>query len=224
MIGEKAGKGCMDNNLSKFDDLIQLMEKTPEVSPPDDFTHRVLTRLEKENTGRRHYSSAGSFLSRRFKPAQIFQNPFFLRDLVESFRRPVAKTECAFYFILTGFFFLVLGLILMAGMQKLTADAPVAGWLAMQPLFSLIAAVGLLTLGAAIYLDGIVAFRIARLALWFYAIMVIVNGWTGITVTHDPFAAVIAMIFSLTGLGLAAFLGIAVDHYEPQQIYSQEAR
>ena len=200
----------MDNNLSKFDDLIQLMEKTPEVSPPDDFTHRVLTRLEKENTGRRHYSSAGSFLNRRFIPAQIFQNPFFLRDLVESFRRPVAKTECAFYFMLTGFFFLVLGLIMMAGMQKLTADAPVAGWLAMQPLFSLIAALGLLTLGAAIYLDGIVAFRIARLALLFYAIMVIVNGWTGITITHDPFATVIAAITgdSLSAVKMRVYRGL----------------
>jgi len=54
--------------------------------------------------------------------------------------------------------------------------------------------------------------------------MVIVNGWKGMTVTNDPFAVFIAAIFSLTGLGLAAFLGIAVDHYEPQQIYSQEAR
>ena len=200
----------MDNNLSKFEDLIQLMEKMPAVAPSADFTHRVLTRLEKENTGARHYSSAWSFSSQRFMPAQIFQNKFFLRDLVESFRRPVAKTDCAFYFILTGFFFLVLGLILMVGMQKLTADAPVAGWLAMQPLFSLIAAVGLLTLGAAIYLDGIVAFRIARLALLFYAIMVIVNGWTGITITHDPFATVIAAITSdsLSAVKMRVYRGL----------------
>ena len=203
----------MDNNLSKFDDLIQLMEKTPRVAPPADFTRKVMTRLSEEKIP-----------AERFSFWSMLGVPILATNLAGGFRRPVAKTECAFYFMLTGFFFLVLGLILMAGMQKLTADVPVAGWLAMQPLFSLIAALGLLTLGAAIYLDGIVAFRIARLALLFYAIMVIVNGWTGITVTHDPFAAVIAAIFSLTGLGLAAFLGIAVDHYEPQQIYSQEAR
>ena len=203
----------MDNNLSKFDDLIQLMEKTPRVAPPADFTRKVMTRLSDEKI------PAG-----RFSFLRMLRVPILATNLAGGFRRPVARTECAFYFVLTGFFFLVLGLILMAGMQKLTADLPVAGWLAMQPIFSLIAALGLLTLGAAIYLDGIVAFRIARLALLFYAIMVIVNGWTGMTVTNDPFAVFIAAIFSLTGLGLAAFLGIAVDHYEPQQIYSQEAR
>ncbi len=203
----------MDNAFSKFDDLIQLMEKTPRVAPPADFTRKVMTRLSEEKI------PAG-----RFSFLRMLRVPILATNLAGGFRRPVARTECAFYFMLTGFFSLVLGLILISGLQKLTVATPVAGWLTMQPLFSLIAALGLLTLGAAIYLDGIVAFRIARLALLFYAIMVIVNGWTGITVTHDPFATVIAAIFSLTGLGLAAFLGIAVDHYEPQQIYSQEAR
>jgi hypothetical protein len=213
MIGEKAGKGCMDNNLSKFDDLIQLMEKTPRVAPPADFTRKVMTRLSDEKI------PAG-----RFSFWRMLGVPILATNLAGGFRRPVAKTECAFYFILTGFFFLVLGLILISGLQKLTVATPVAGWLTMQPLFSLLAAFGLLALGLAIYLDGIIALRLARVALFIFAVMVIVNGWTGMTVTNDPFAVFIAAIFSLTGLGLAAFLGIAVDHYEPQQIYSQEAR
>ncbi len=202
-----------EEKLARFRDLTEMMAKVPRQEPPEGFTAKVMARLSEEKIA-----------AERFSFWRMLGVPILATNLAGGFRRPVAKTECAFYFILTGFFFLVLGLILISGLQKLTVATPVAGWLTMQPLFSLLAAFGLLALGLAIYLDGIIALRLARVALFIFAVMVIVNGWKGMTVTNDPFAVFIAAIFSLTGLGLAAFLGIAVDHYEPQQIYSQEAR
>lgn len=52
----------MKNNFSKFDDLIQLMGKAPDVAPPDDFTSKVMLSVDDEKG-----FSAGKwdFLTRR---------------------------------------------------------------------------------------------------------------------------------------------------------------
>jgi len=201
-----------EEKLARFRDLTEIMEKAPQQEPPAGFTARVMGRLPE-----------GKATVRRFSFRRPFGIPAFTTDLTLGFRRPVTKTECAFYFLLTGFFYLVLGFIMMFGLQRL-AGLLHPGWLSVQPLFGLLLAVGLTALGFLLYTNGRSAVRVARIGTALYAALVVLNGWIGALWTHVPVAVFFAAIFSVTGLGMAAFLGIAVDRYTPETISSQGVR
>ena len=192
-----------EEKWARFRDLTEIMEKAPQQEAPEGFTARVMARLPE-----------GKAIVRPF------WTPAFTTDLTLGFWRPVTKTECAFYFLLTGFFYLVLGFIMMFGLQRL-AGLLHPGWLSVQPLFGLLLAVGLTALGFLLYTNGRSAVRVARIGTVLYAALVFLNGWIGALWTHVPVAVFFAAIFSVTGLGMAAFLGIAVDRYTPETISSQ---
>jgi hypothetical protein len=195
--------------LARFRDLTEIMEKAHRQEYPEGFTARVMARLPEQAV-------------RRFSFRRIFRTPAFTTDLTLGFRRPVTKKECAFYFLLTGFFYLVLGFIMMFGLQRF-AGLLHPGWLSVQPLFGLLLAMGLAALGLVLYTDGRAAVRVARVGTALYAALVFLNGSIGALWTQVPVAVFFAAIFSLTGLGMAAFLGIAVDRYTPKTNSSQGA-
>jgi hypothetical protein len=195
---------------ARFRDLAEIMGNAPRQDPPEGFTARVMARLTEEAAP-----------VRRFSFQRFFQTPAFTTDL--GFRRPVTKAECAFYFLLTGFFYLVLGFIMMLGLQRFPGLLH-PGWLSVQPLFILLLALGLAALGFVLFTDSHAAIRVARIGTVLYAALVLLNGSIGAFWTQLPVAVFFAAIFSLTGLGMAAFLGIAVDRYTPETITSQEVR
>ncbi|MCK9196870.1 MAG: hypothetical protein M0P16_07810 [Syntrophales bacterium] len=201
-----------EEKLARFRDLTEIMRKAPRRETPEGFTERVMERLPEGKGG-----------VRRFSFLRPFWTPAYTRYLTRGFQLPVTKTECAFYFLLTGFFYLVLGSIMMLGLQRLTGLLH-PGWLSVQPIFGLLLAVGLMALGVVLYSNGRSAIRVARIGTVLYAVLVILNGCIGALWTHVPVAFFIAAIFSLTGLGMAAFLGIAVDQYAPETISSQEVQ
>lgn len=199
--------------MDQHQDIINLIKSKPSIEPPADFTVRVMARLPEEME-----------TVRRFSFRRPFRTTAFTTDMTFGFRRPVSKTECAFYFLLTGFFYFVLGVILMIGLKRLTAGLPVAGWLEIQPVFSLLAALCLMALGVALYMDGDAAVRAARIGVTVYAGFVILNGWTGAISTHIPAAVFFSTTFAVAGVMMAAFLGIAIDRYIPETISSQGVR
>lgn len=194
----------------EFKEILDQIAATPSIAPPERFTVRVMARLPE-----------GKAIIRRFSFRQLFRTPVFTTDLTFGFRRPVAKTECAFYFLLIGFFYFVLGIILMIGLKPMTASLPVTGWFGIQPAFSLLTALCLMALGVGLYLDGDTAVWVARIGTLLYAALVILNGWIGIVSTHVPVAVFFSTTFSVAGVMMAAFLGIAVKHYTPEPISSQ---
>jgi hypothetical protein len=201
-----------EKKLARFRDLTEIMEKAPQQEPTEGFTARVMARLPEGKAAVRRLS---------------FRRPFGIQAiamrLTLGFRHPVTKTECAFYFLLTGFFYLILGGSMMLGLQKFSGLHP-PPWLSVQPLFGLLLALGLAALGFILYSDGRAAVRVARIGTALYAALVFLNGWIGALWTQVPVAVFFATIFSVTGLGMAAFLGIAVDRYTQETISSQGVR
>jgi hypothetical protein len=151
---------------------------------------------------------------------QLFVNSAFTTNLNIGFSNPVTKTECAFYFLLTGFFYLVLGGILLLGLP-LPAGLNHTGWLAVQPLVGLLFAAELIALGIAVYTNGESAVRFARVGTVFYAALIILNGFIGTLYINIPVAIFFAVTFSITGLGIAVLLELAVDRYHPETIFSE---
>lgn len=198
-----------DNDNEKwqqFRDITEIMENAEHKHPSADFTSGVMARLSEEKETSR---------------AQLSEK-FFSTTFHFGFSDYVTKTECAFYFFLTGFFYLVLGFILMLGL-RMPAVIMNSGWLSFQPVFGLILAIGLVIMGTAVYREGDVSLRFVRAGTVIYAALIIINGFTGAFLVRIPVAAFFAFIFSLTGLGTAFLLGMAVNRYYPKNI-PQEVR
>jgi hypothetical protein len=195
-----------DEKWRQFRDLTEIMENAEKKRPSDNFTSEVMARLsEKEET------SGLLNLRRLFPTIMNF-----------SFGDSVTRTECAFYFFLTGFFYLVLGFILMLGL-RLPAVLINSGWLSFQPAFGLILAAELALMGIAVYKDGDISIRFVRAGTLLYAALILINGFMGAFFVRLPMAAFFNVIFSITGLATAFLLGLAVNRYYPKTI-SQEVR
>jgi len=198
-----------DEKWVRFRYLTDIMEKAPPKQPPEGFTASIMARLPEEKV------TSWQLLLR-----QLFGNSAFATNLNMGFRNPVTKTECSFYFLLTGFFYLVLGLILMLGLP-LPGGLHHPEWLTIQPLIGLLLAAELIAMGIAVYTNGESAVRFVRVGVVLYAILIILNGLVGTLYIHVPVAIFFAATFSMTGLGMAILLRLAVDRYHPETIFSE---
>ena len=193
-----------EEKWESFRDLTRIMENVPPMHPSEGFTTKVMARLSEEK------ETVKSFSLRRLLSTKLklgFQ-PF------------ITKKEFAFYFLLSGFFYLIMGLILMLGLPLPAGISPM-GWFAIQPLVGLLFAAELTAIGVAVYKKGDSAVYVAQIGTVLYAALIILNGWVGTFYVHVPVAIFFAAIFSMTGLGIAVLLGLAIDRYHPETIFSE---
>lgn len=201
-----------EKKWGRFQDLTEIMRNAPRQEPPEGFTARVMERVPDGKPAVQH-----SWWSR------IVHDPVFTTALTLGFRGAVTKSECAFYFLLTGFFYLILGCIMMFGLQRVAGLLQPA-WLSLQPLFGILLALGLAAVGLFLFTDGRGAIRVARIGILLYAALILLNGSIGALWAQLPVALFFALIFSGTGLVMAAFLGIAIgrcttaDHISSQEV------
>lgn len=193
-----------NQNWEPFRDLTELMENTDKKQVPDGFTAQIMTRLAKEKD-----------VVPRFSFTDLFSTTLNFR-----FRYSVTKTECSFYFLLTGFFYFILGLILMIGLP-LPAVMQTNQWLSFQPVLGLLLAFELAVIGIILYQKGHSAIFFARMGTLLYTALVILNCWIGTFYVQFPVALLFMAIFSLTGLGIAFLLALAIDQYHPETIASE---
>lgn len=190
--------------LSQFKHLIEIMEQTPRHDVPSDFTDNVMAGV-----------SADRPMSPAFSAKNLSAVGFAL-----GFRRLVTRMECSFYFFMTGFFYFILGLILMAGFW-IAGDFHPGGWLAVQPFFSILLAMILSLTGMAVGKNGESAMPFVRAGILLYTVFIILNGWMGVLTLKIPSAVFVTVIFSAAGLGMAFLLGLAINRYRPGTIFSE---
>jgi len=120
------------------------------------------------------------------------------------------RAECAFYFLLTGFFYFVLGLILLMGLP-LPKIIHTNKWLFFQPVFGLLLAAQLTVLGLMLYKKGDAAMGYIRVGTVIFAALIILNCWMGTIYIQPVKTFLIMALHSICGLVLAVLLGRAVD-------------
>jgi len=196
--------GTTDKNIEQFRDLTQIMENASHKTLPDVFTTKVMEKI----AGQKEKSP--SFSLRRLFPT----------SLNVGFQNAITKTECAFYFLLTAFFYFILGLIMLMELP-MPAVLNNNGWLSFQPLFGMLLALELTAIGIILYKKGDTAIRYARIGTLLYAALILLNFWIGAIHIQIPAAILFVAIFSITGLGIAFFLGMAIARYQPGTIFSE---
>ena len=196
-----------EEKWQQFRDLTEIMENTPSKQTADHFTEKVMGRLaEGENT------------------AAMFSMKNLLSNYLDlGFQKPVTRSECAFYFLLTGFFYFILGIIMIIGLP-LPAIMQNNRWISFQPVFGLLIAAELTILGISIYRRGDSAVRMIRFGTVLYAALIILNCWIGTFYIQLTSAVFFIAVFSMIGLVLAVLLGMAIDHYHQETIFSEVHR
>ncbi len=196
--------GKQDENWSQFSDLIEIIENSGQKQAPENFTPHIMARISEVKETDKSLSLRNSFATK----------------FDFGFNAAVTRAECAFYFLITGFFYFVLGLIMMIGLP-LPIIMQNNEWLSFQPVFGLLLAAELTLLGIIIYKKGDSAVLFARLGTVLYAALIILNCWIGAFYIQPATALLFIGVFSMTGLVLAVLLGLAVAHYDTENICSE---
>lgn len=154
-----------EEKLARFRGLAEIMEKAPRQEPPEGFTASVMARLPE-----------GKATARRFSFRRPFGIPAFTTDLPFGFRRPMQKTECAFYFFLTGFAHLILAFVLFLGMRALYGNVAGSSWIRVQPFVVFFLAVWFFIFSILLWRRRLAGLKAARIATFIYLEIVMING------------------------------------------------
>ena len=148
-----------------FRDLAEIMEKAPRQEPPEGFTARVMARLPERKA-----------TVRRFSFRRPFWVPAFTTDLTFGFRRPMQKTECAYYFFLTGFAHLILAFVLFLGMRAIYGNVAGSSWIRFQPFVVFFLSVWFFIFSILLWRRRLAGLKAAMIATFIYLEIVMING------------------------------------------------
>jgi hypothetical protein len=190
--------------MDKHRDIIDLIKSAPSIQPPDDFTRRLMGRLPELDQGiwtrakKTLFNPSGTGIRSRW--AQIM---------------PISNTrECSFCFFITGFFYLIMGIVLMAGFKAIGSSMAAMEWITLQPHLTIGAAAWLLALGMVLMRDGSAAIKIARYGTLLYIFSTVVNGILMRPYLHVPYAGVFIIGFVATSALMGVMLALAVKKVE----------
>lgn len=178
-------------NNDNYKDIINLISATPKAPVPDNFTQNVMERIALVNP-----SEAGV----QSRWAQMLS--------VSNIR------ECSFCFFITGFFYLIVGIVLMAGFKAIGSGIAVTDWIALQPRFTIGAAMWLLALGILLIMDGRIGIKIAQYGTLLYIFFTVVNGLLMRPYLRVPHSDIFVIGFVATGALMGVMLALAVKKVE----------
>jgi len=149
----KDGRNLNTGKIKKYAKIIEQLEALPDRSPPPGLKGSVMTRLEETRLPQAHVQ--GGMLS-------CVRNIF-----APAGKETSGKSVCFLYYMMTGLFYLIIGVALIAGMEK-TGVGRDAGWLSLQPYMALGIALWLFVLGFTLALDGRKGLKIVKYGTLLY--------------------------------------------------------
>lgn len=186
---KKGGKVSMPEEYKEYNDLIKQMKAMPQVTPPSDITQQVMGRLVDEQELSLLY---------QLKKAGL---RFYLGEKNET---SISKAACSFYYIMTGFFYLIIGIVSMTGIKKINVELVDINWIGLQPYFAIGIAIWLFSLGVVLKIDGKAGVNAAKYGTMLYIFLAVLNSILLQSYIQIPYA-----ILFVIGLAAAsAFMGI----------------
>ena len=185
--------------MEKFADIIEKIKKQKTMDPPESFAADVMLRLPDQY------------------PGVLFAVTSFVQKLYQYALAPdddkkggLTRRECSFYFFITGFFYLIIGIILMMGLSGISSGMGAMEWIKLQPHLTIGVAIWLLALGVVLMLNVSVGIKVARYGTLVYVFFALENGILMRSYLHFPFAGVIIIGFVATSAIMGFMLADAV--------------
>jgi len=194
----------MNEDMSEFKDLIRIMETTPKVQPPDGFTEGVMVRLATEQT-----DGVWMRIHSMIDPIVAGVGNGWIQQMTVSTPR-----ECSLCFFMTGFFYLIMGIILTIGFRTIGSGMALADWIALQPYLAIGSAIWLMTLGVILIMDGRVANKLVQYGTLLYIFFTVFNGVLMRPYLHIPYAGVFITGFIAASAVMGTMLALAVRKME----------
>ena len=131
------------------------------VTPPADFTARIMTRIAALQPS--PPSFAGALL-------------LYLKEILPDLKAGdlESKSECSFYFLMSGIFYLILGAVLSFGLSG--TSLMMMRWIRWQPEIMLMISLLFITLGFAVARGGKAVLRTVKSGTFFYMVIAMLNG------------------------------------------------
>jgi hypothetical protein len=126
----------------------------------------------------------------------------------------ISRADCALCFILSGFFYLVVCIVMMIGFEPGSSGLPVESWWRLQPFFTLCYAVGLTLIGALVFLNRQITHRLARLGIMIYFSFTLVNGILSHWFPGESQTVAGWLLFSVGAALLGIFLLVTLHRYQ----------
>jgi hypothetical protein len=191
----------MNDKMSEYEDLIHIIEATPKVPVPDHLTERVMSRLPELDQSvwakLKHSLSNPSWGGIQYRWEQMPN---------------VSNTRgCSFYFFITGFFYLIIGIIAIIGFKEISSRMAVAEWIGLQPYIALGMGIWLFALGIVLMIDGSVSIKAARYGTLFFIFFTVFNGILTQSCLHVPYAGVFVIGLVATSALMGVILALAVQ-------------
>lgn len=184
----------------EYGGLIKIMEDTPSIQPPDDFTGRVMSRIPAYSRG--VWWRIWESLS---QPRES--------GLLDVFVGVPTLKECSFYFFMAGFFNLIMGTVLIAGLKRLGVEICGANWIMLQPQIAFMTATGFIALGILLPRENLFVIRASNVAIFIYMGFVIING-VAIQMTYrSPVVLAVTLHFMGCGLFVGTLLATIIQRY-----------
>ena len=181
--------------------LIAQMRAEPAANPGPDFSLQVMARISNVQTEMTEAVAATRQLRQRAAS--------LMRYLTET----PTVADIALCFLLAGFFYFLIGIILFIGLQTLQPLPSSAGWLLLQPQVAMLTAGVLGTIGLLLLLDGTVAMRLAQIGTSVFIAFSVFNGmWISIT-NAAAFTPIGLLCFTAAPVMLGLFLAASLQRY-----------
>ncbi|MBW1643737.1 MAG: hypothetical protein JRJ76_12935, partial [Deltaproteobacteria bacterium] len=195
-------------NMKKYEHITNLAQSTKAVSPPDGFTEKVMENLPPGP----HAAES--------KLMKLFFLPFKKHDF-RAWIEVETDAECAFCFLMAGFFYFIMGIVLAVGLKTTVSIALVSGVIMLQPQIAFATAFVFITLGITLLKQSIFAIKIAHFWIFLYIGFSILNSIVIQMAPGNPFS-VIGMLCLTTGAVLLGFfLAVIVHKYKEMVAYDE---
>ena len=192
-------------NMKKYEHIINLAQDARAAFPPDGFTEKVMESLPPGP------HPAESKLLKLF--SMLFKKHNF-RAWVEV----ETDAECAFCFLMAGFFYFIMGIVLAVGLKTTVGIAPVSGMVMLQPQIAFATAFVFITLGIILLKQSILAIKIAHFWIFIYIGFSILNSIVIQIAPGNPFS-VIGMLCLTTGAVLLGFFLAVIVHKYKEMVF-----
>ena len=196
--------------MDEYRDIIDIIKDAPRVRPPDDFTERVMSRLPALQPG----------IWSRTKKSLLRPRQTNL-DMARALTGAATRVECSFYFIMAGFFYFIVGIVLAIGFKGFSSKIAASEWITLQPQIAFIMAVGFIVLSICLLKKSMIAIKVAHLSILIFVGFLIINGITIQMAFRTPVTMVCLTGFIGIGVLMGAFLAIMLEKYRTRVVRGQ---
>jgi len=188
-------------NMKKFENIINIAQDSKAISPPDGFTEKVM-----ENLPDGPYVAWSKLMRLFLLP---FQNLNF-----RAWTEVETDAECAFCFLMAGFFYFILAVVLVLGLKTMVSHVHVSGWVMVQPQIAFASAIVFISLGIFLSKKSMLAIKMAYSWTIIYIGFSLFNSIGIQMAPGNPFTAAGMLCLTAGAVLLGIFLAVIVHKYK----------